>query len=317
MFAGCLVGFTLLAAAVEVEGSTSCPSAAQVSERLGSLLPPRPTGAESGRARLWSQGDEVVVQLDAADGSVVGTRRFPQTYACEDLASAIAVSLAAWASDVHPAFAPQLEAQPPPRLATTAVPVVVAARRPEQPASPPLNFAVGVGAGVAASVASSDVADVAGDVVVAAWLRPSGWWLSPRLELDGQTQRRVSLSQGAASWRRFSLGVGVERTLVGQAGYRGADGEGWLRAFVLARLAWLDLRGDGFPANRDDSVLDPGASAGLRAVALRGRWQPWVEIAGTLWIVRHDLAATGLGDLGHLPRGELFARLGVAIASLR
>jgi hypothetical protein len=306
MVAGCFVGFALLATAVEVEGSTACPSPAQVSERLVPLLSTDATDGEGSHARLWQQGDEVAVELDAPDGSTIGTRRFSTTYSCADLASAIAVALATWASDVHPAFAPHLEAaRPSPTIATTAADV----RVPAAPAPAAVNVAAGLGGGVASAGSGSGFA---AEAVVGAWLLPTGWRLWPRLELDLQSERRLSLSEGAVAWRRFSLGLGVEANLVGDREARVR-----LNAFALARLAWLDLHGQGFNLNRGDAVLDPGATAGVRAVLGRGRWQPWVELAASVWLARHDLEATGLGMLGHLPRGELFARLGVSVVWLR
>jgi len=116
------------------------------------------------------------------------------------------------------------------------------------------------------------------------------------------------LQQGHGAWRRFVLGAGVEQTLA-----RGTDtsGSGWLRGFATARVALLQLRGDGFAINHQDRVADLGAGLGLRAVRAQGRWGSWVELAAALWPIGQELLVSAGASTGRrLPVFEAFARVG-------
>ena len=94
---GFLAGFAFVAMVVQAEGTTTCPDPALVATRLAGLLPASAAVADQlDRAKLWEDGGDLVIRLERADGVVLGTRRLPRTYGCEDLASAVAVSVAAW-----------------------------------------------------------------------------------------------------------------------------------------------------------------------------------------------------------------------------
>jgi hypothetical protein len=305
----------LFSAAVQVEGTTTCPPPDLVAARLDGLLPAATAGEQRDRARLWEEGDDLVVLLERANGALVGTRRLPRTYACEDLAYAAAVSVADWESDVHPEFAPQLTARGGP--ASPAVRVSAQAFLPTSPSSPPSSLSTRpwrVSAGLAVSIGGSiDKPAGAAGALIGAWLTPGRERWAFRADAAAQSEQQISLQDGQAVWRRWSLDLGVERPFAATAG-RDA---GWLRAFALARLAWLDMRGQGFTLNRSQSALDPGAAVGARAVLARGRWSPWVEAAATWWPVHHNVQVDGIGDVGRLPAVEAFVSVGVELASAR
>jgi hypothetical protein len=280
-----------------------------VADRLGGLLSTDVAGKQPDRARLWEQDGELIVLLERFDGGLIGIRRFPRTFECKDLANAAAVSLADWESDVHPEF--------PPRLVARATPILLQA--PAQLALPlPLRrwqLNAGVALAVGGSVGGSPDRPVpAGGAVVGAWLTRAGWQqISFRAEFEGQSEREISFSYGGAAWRRWALGLGVERSFFPGP----ADGGGWFRWFALARLAWLDMRGQGFTLNRRDSTIDPGAVVGVRAIATRGRWSSWVELAACSWPVRQAVQANGVGTIGHLPALEAFVRVGLGLTPVR
>jgi hypothetical protein len=296
-----LASLAVIAVAVQTEGTTSCPHPDEVAARLAGLLPSTAASDLPDRGRLWEEGADLVIQLETADGVVLGMRRLPRTaYSCEDLAAAVAVSLAAWESDIHPEFAPDLAARP------------VAARQDfdSLPGSSSLSrswrMEIGAELGVGGSV---DRPAVAGDVVMDAWLTPPGARTSLRTEVEGQSERAIALRGGRALWRRSSLGLGLERPFFGTRTVGGAvrGGLSWLG---LARIAWLNLRGEGFPQNHTLGVLDPGVTAGLRWAGADEHWSFGVELAASLWPVRHEAVEGGNGDRGRLPASEVFLRMG-------
>ncbi|MES1209304.1 MAG: hypothetical protein ABUS79_25480, partial [Pseudomonadota bacterium] len=251
------------------------------------------------RALLWEEGEEVVIRLEASDGTLMGMRRLPRTFGCEDLASAVAVSLAGWESDVHPEFAPRLSA----RALPSATPIGVAIVNSSAPAQP-----WRINAGVALGLGGSVDGAAAGDATIGAWLRPPAWTAALRAEIEGQSERQRAVQGGQAAWRRWTLGLGIERPFVASSD----GGVAWLRWFALARLAWLDVRGQGLSPNRRDTAPDPGAAAGVRARTTGVGWSLWAEIAMAAWPVRHELMVAGANDTRLLPAVEGFARIGVS-----
>jgi hypothetical protein len=302
---GLLASLVTVAAAVQVQGATTCPTPDLVAARLAALLPTDISPSiQADEARLSEADGELVIALVRPDGLVLGTRRLPHAFSCDDLASATAVSVAAWESDVHPEFSASfLRARAP---AAAEVSQRVAAPKRVQP---PWKLSAGLALGFGGSV---DVPVAAADLAVGGWLTSPEGRTSLRGELEGQSRQAVSLQEGRALWRRWSFGLGIERSV-----FKATDDlrEGRLRWFALARLAWLDLQGEGFTLNHQDHVFDPGVSAGLRVRLARGRWSSWIELATSLWPIRHDLVAAGGNETRRLPALESFVRLGGGIGS--
>src|SRR5262245_30992455 len=96
---------------VEITGGTDCPTASQVAERLHALLPPTSTRAD--RATLEVQGDELRIELHAADGALVGKRTLGARGTCGDQAEAVAVTIAAWEGDLDGGAVPPRRLPPP------------------------------------------------------------------------------------------------------------------------------------------------------------------------------------------------------------
>src|SRR5882672_5449445 len=89
---------------VTVEGAAVCPTAADVAARLEALLPARATDELPDIARLDLREDALLVTLADPDGTTIGERALDRGFPCSDLASAAAVVIATWESDVHPEF---------------------------------------------------------------------------------------------------------------------------------------------------------------------------------------------------------------------
>src|SRR6478736_5592729 len=82
---------------VTVEGDTTCPTPARVSEVLVPLLADTAPLDEPHRAVLAKHSDGIDVELRTGHGRSLGKRTFESTPAsCEELASAIAVTIATW-----------------------------------------------------------------------------------------------------------------------------------------------------------------------------------------------------------------------------
>lgn len=304
MLAGAGMRILLLVAAMRVEGTSSCPAPAEVAAQVRAWLPPQAAGDDSERARLIEDGDDLIVSHEDRDGMVLARRRFSRKFSCHELASAVAVAIASWQSDVHPEFAPGLAARAPtPRAALAPTPEVTQAS-PAVRIPGTWDLTVGASLGYGGAV---DVPTAAGDATIGMWLTPPVALTSLRLEIEGQSQRQIAVAGGHADWRRVTAGLGVERPWFSS---RENDGRNLLRWFALARLGWLGLRGEGFEVNHTDNSADAGATVGLRAAVFGGRWSSWVELAVSLWPIHHDLMGpAGLAG-GRLPVVEAFVRIG-------
>jgi hypothetical protein len=319
---------------VQVDGATECPRPEQVATALGALLP---LGAEvdrhgdPDRAHLSQEDGALVAVLERADGALLGVRRFPPHHACADLGAAVAVSLAEMESDVHPEFGVTLPSgagtPPASRSPWLAAHAGDSEARPAGGSRFRAMLGLTLGLGGAFDVASGATMPSAqgggrADAAVGTWVTPSGWTrTAARVELEAQSQQRLAFDTGAAAWRRWTLAAGLERAIWQddrpRADDPGRDRRGWLRAFAVARLAWLDLHGQGFTVDRTDRSVDPGLAAGLRAVTERGPFSIWIEAGVGWWPVEHEIRATGLGALGRLPAAEAWVRVGGGVIALR
>jgi hypothetical protein len=145
------------------------------------------------------------------------------------------------------------------------------------------------------------------------WLRLGRSRNALRGEAEALSLRQIALQGGKGEWRRWIVGVGLERTLTAQA-----DGAGWLRGFATARLAWLELDGVGFAVNHRTRAVDLGASAGLRGVWRHGSWGSWVELALSLWPIGHDaVVASGSPQAERLPVLDVLLRVGTGWGAAR
>ena len=108
---------------VVIESEATCPTATDVAQRVTALLPVHEKKDAPDLARISDRGDAWIVTLALPDGTPIAERVLDRAFPCADLASAAAVIIATWESDVHPEFRPAPLPAPPPRPAT---PVAVA-----------------------------------------------------------------------------------------------------------------------------------------------------------------------------------------------
>lgn len=273
MAAEILVGSLLLmAGAVKVEGTLTCPTAAAVEEQLAALLPPG--AGEPDRAFIGGSETHPTLTLTRADGSAVVERQIDAQGSCTDLAGALALMVAVWHAQQHPTLplAPRLPAPlmpPAQRLRLEAhTQVFASAAGPE----------VSPGARLSATL----------------WSRRWGLTLS----VSGTPFRERSLGRGQAAWTRGAVALGPARRLLARA--INLD-------LHLSGLAGLTLgRGVGYPEDRSPTVWTFGASAGLDVSRVIGRFVLLAGLDGTVWRPQ-ELMVDVSGEIRALPWAEIRA----------
>src|SRR5262249_18315952 len=154
----------------------------------------------------------LIVTLARPDGTTIGERALDRGYPCADLASAAAVVIATWESDVHPEFRlpPPLAPPPAPRAPSPPAPPVVSA----SPAPAPAGARWDVGAGITGSLAPSSggTAPALGALVVASWT-PAAHRVGARLAVAGTMERELPLGSARVRWQRTNLALGPQLRL--------------------------------------------------------------------------------------------------------
>jgi hypothetical protein len=99
-----------LLGAMEVQGTGSCPAAADVEAKLGPLLPPGFVASSADRARIVEGADgNLEISLMRPDGLFIGQRRLPGSRNCAEQAEIVAVTLAVWEAHIHPEISLRLD----------------------------------------------------------------------------------------------------------------------------------------------------------------------------------------------------------------
>jgi hypothetical protein len=270
--------------ALEVGGSSQCPTPAALSEALQSLLP-----AEGSRhvAVVEERPEGVRLELRDEHGQLLAERILVTTAPCADRARAGAGVLAAWEA--------QLSSEP----------VAVGAFR-LPPAPHPLGaVALRVDAGALLAFPSNAVAP---GVALAVTVARERWRWGGRATVLGVTTRDLTLGAGRVGWYRVGGGLGARYLVV----RRRVSIE--LSADALAGL--IRIVGLDFARNSTDVAFDPGLGAAVRALWLRSWYGLWVEVGTTGWLRRHDVAVVGLAEPGSIPRFDATVALGLSVGRL-
>lgn len=288
---------------VTVAGDAACPTAKDVSARVGQLLPTVETSSAD-QARVDDGGNVVRLSLRRPDGSLIGTRELSRKSSCADLAAAAAVVLASWESDVHPEFRAWL---PPPRAVAAPAEVAAASAAPKPH---PTRSAFELGAALAGSVAPSGAgAGAAAGALIVAGAAPAGGRFGVRLALGAGTERELPLGTGRVRWRHLVAALGPDARFT-IAATRFAVG---LHAEAL--LALLSASGEGLTNDRSANSFDPGVGAGLRLL-YRGRAiAPWLDLSAGGWLRRQQALSSPDGASLSLPRLEVALALGFSVIS--
>jgi hypothetical protein len=285
---------------VVIESEATCPTATDVAERVTALLPVREKKDAPDLARISDRGDAWIVTLALPDGTPIAERVLDRAFPCADLASAAAVIIATWESDVHPEFRPAPLPAPPPRQAT---PVAVA-RRPTTPAPSALD----VGAALTGSLAPSPsgAGPALGALVTANWL-PSSGSVGARLAFAAGAARELPLGSGRVQWRRLVAALGPTLRLPSATTSWALD----LHAEGL--VAGLLTTGAGFTHDVSGMSLDAGLGGGTRLFWRGHAVEPWVELDAGGWLRQQTAFATPGTPSVDLPRLELTLALGLSL----
>lgn len=282
------IAVTLLAAAVEITGASTCPEPAAVAAGLAAVLPDEGGSGPPDVATLVPTGDgrAVQVELRRADGLLLASRLVPAGSSCDEAAEIVAVVIASWEARFRSGLEGALEMD---------------VRRP--PAPPPRRRLIQVGAAGLLSLQNGDVAP-GGMLEVTVGLGSGRLALraAPLLVWDHD----AALLPGNASWSRTGLAMGVRLRL----SHRGI----WADAAVDLLATALLNRGTGFSVERRLWSFDPGATAWLRGGLVLGRFEPWVGAALTVWPRTQILMVENLpGQEVRLSHMELFFAAGLSL----
>jgi hypothetical protein len=275
---------------IRVTGSSSCPTPADVEQRVEKLETDR---AEAPTATLETTPAGLDLELHDAEGRLIARRTMASNPSCEEQAEMAAVLLASWLSDLG---APSMTAQ---RLPDAAPSLAQAVESPKPPRGPsPWSWEVGVG-----PTGSFDSSGFAPGVAVEAGVGPSqaAWTLHLMGAYEGP--RQLAVGTGTVSWQDWQVGLGASYAFSPRP-YR-------FELMGYGLLADVDLSGAGFPVNATSQSLQVGLNLGARLLLLEGEWHPWLGAGTTVWLRQELPVVVGTPSSMTLPRVTGFVGLGI------
>jgi hypothetical protein len=96
------------ASAVAVRGSTTCPTARDVTAALAGMLPRPNADLAPDVVDLNAQDKSIIVRLISAAGELIAEKRLPDSLSCAERARTTAVIVAAWEVRLHAETQPNL-----------------------------------------------------------------------------------------------------------------------------------------------------------------------------------------------------------------
>jgi hypothetical protein len=289
----------MAANAVQVQGTSRCPTPAEVAAVLPELLPAEQDGNP---ATVWIEtaGLDLAIEMRAAAGQVLFSRRLTSHGTCAELATVAAVVIASWTTERNSEISLQ---QPGVPAGPVISPAPVVAKSPEPPPSKRTrehHFDLGMGLG---STANS--AGFVGAARLELGVRGRRWGV--RAGIVAETTRDQALDVGTMTWRRAGLSVGPTFTWAGRAVTIES------RADLLLGLSTAS--GRGYDSTRQSKAVAPGLALAGRAGIRFGRLRAWIEMSGQTWFAEQVLTVTKApppNATWTLPRLEARALLGLS-----
>jgi hypothetical protein len=311
--------FLWLAAGVDLQVHTDCPSRAEVSSELDRLAgpgtgdsPPRPSLGPPLSADLTPSDQGLAISLRNQTGELLAQRTLAGSGSCADLAAAAAVIIATWQGEMRADLGPELPSSPGPRRTrSTPEPSSVAATITASPPSPPVPPMSERPWEVGAAVLGAHAGDVSAGAVIDVQVGRAGSSLGGRAALLVEGSHAVALGPepGRARWSRAALDAGLkERVWLGALAFD-------VRAQIEAAV--IRLQGDGFSTNYDQTGVEVGVGLGGRLAWPQGRFAPFVGFDAWTWPGRQAVIASGTGFEASLPRFELQVSAGVSLGRFR
>ena len=291
--------------ALQVQGAGSCPSPAEVEEKLAPLLPVGFASGSTDRAAVAEEADGTLsVSLARADGKIIARRRLPRAATCGEQAQTVAVALAVWEAQIHPEISLRLDrlAAAPTPSSTASPPAadgdLVIQRAGGNPPSRPLDLGVGaaaMGAWQPGSIAPGARLDAVLGTARGAW--------RARLSVVGLGTHSESLPPGEARWWRLYFALGAD--------YAFPLGRRWDLALGAAGvLGVATVEGAGYTTDRTTRTTDLGVESMLRVDLRLGGVRPWLGLALVTWLRQQTVDVTGRAASLVLPRAEPMIALG-------
>ncbi len=280
MFGSSLIPLLVLGS-LQVQVSATCPTAEQIHRSLSALVS---EGSSDDRVEVSDGPDGLEIRFKSSMGHPLAARFLAKRGSCSDLASAVAVIVSTWMTDLGRGV------PPPPPLYPAPGAVAVAPKRP---------LLLELGAGFVASVAEGGPA-LGASAAVSLWPYDGfGVFLGAR----AVGARNRPLGPGVNRWQRTSVGLGPEVRL--------SLGRIQLDLFAELLLAILTVRGLGYARNHQGIDADPGVGAGAKASMRFGSWVPFLGVSAVDWLRTQTIRVEGLNQTDSLPRFEVFFTAGV------
>lgn len=286
--------------ALDVQGTSTCPTPNEVSQHVARLLPETQSSERSSRATLSSGEGFVGIQLLGPEGGVLAERQLDRSGSCADMAEAVAVILAAWQAQFSPTISPTvIESAAPTPSGTTPLPEV----------APPQPFLFDAGLAALTSIAGGEAA-LGGKLEGALTPFASGLGFHIATSLSSSHEQTTTASDVQAQWIRPALSVGPNLRLQGSRLALDIHGDA-----VLALLR-IKGSGSGLKENASDTTVQAGLAAGVRGLWTWNRAAAWVG-ADLLGFPGQDNLTVGIYREGQLPHLEIQVALGIALGRFR
>jgi hypothetical protein len=292
--------------ALEIGGSATCPSPAQVEaelERRGGA-PTSPISSDQ-RAELDEEatGDSgqhrLRLRLFDAAGQMLGERTLLADPRCKEMAATVATLLLSFELDLGEA--PPRDAPEPVLYAPVPAPV----RR--------MSLAAEVGAGELASL-TSDGED-AFSVLALASIAIDRSPFQPELEAEIESARQLRVGGALARWERLWVAPGLQFRFLRRPGI-------WASAHLDVPVGALIASGSNLAPNRSGAVFDLGVSGGVRlglgsAILSRAApggsgFVPWAGLWIIGWPLQRELFLSNASNQARPPPFELLLGLGLS-----
>lgn len=278
----------------EVRGGTTCPSSAEVAERMAPMLSPQAAFPSGGFVELVDVAARVPGLLDievrlrnVGDDAPSAIRRVERNGGCSETADAVAVIAASWAGHYATPQTPTLAEE-----SSSSSPVEMA-RASATPRSSPTRLSVGLSVGAVAATSGGSAVLAGGEVGA----RRGRWTM--RLQVAATGERNVAFTasaSGSAAWRRLLALPSV--------GFTWGSSRAYVEIGAGPALGLTETRGQGFDTNNTDTGLDMGLSPGLRLGARLAALPVTVWVGGTtmIWLRPHHVFVEGSVGTQALPR---------------
>jgi hypothetical protein len=267
---------------VEVQATGDCPSAIAIAtaiERLVTRTPREPDRL------IVIRGESLRIELRDPHGALLHDRVLATDALCAELASATAIMVATWESELHPEV--QVRLPRPPR---------------------PLFWEVGAAFTAFFTGSTSGSVFAPGALAFAAFgPKPSGFF--GRIAALASGYRDEPLGAGQASFLRAALAAGPQ--------YRFAPRRFLIDFHAEFLAALVALRGSGFAVSTSTLDFDPGLGLGARfAVTVRHRLAFFADLSLAGWVRKQNFQVVGLDQTvsaqGTLPQLDILLSVGLS-----